>query len=202
MHKSTAYPKILYNPNRRRICAVLCNFPGVCIPCSEYSSVTADPNTVVNTPVLPAGFVRGDQGNITESGQQHALCYYYHLLRHLKDFIRCPRGRIAHSSKRETDVERCRAPWPIVPLCRSFRALACTSSLKWNASERGNLRIDLASNPVKFGDDRSTLIFELANCQIQLLFTMMIFYCWVYMGVDNDLYPLEKRIEENEYGEK
>ncbi|CAH2237537.1 jg9790 [Pararge aegeria aegeria] len=27
----------------------------------------------------------------------------------------------------------------------------------------GNLRIDLASNPVKFGDDRSTPIFELAN---------------------------------------
>ncbi|CAH2238331.1 jg17488 [Pararge aegeria aegeria] len=65
-----------------------------------------------------------------------------------------------------------------------------------------NLRIDLASNPVKFGDDRSTPIFELSNCQIQLLFTMMIFHCWVYMGVDNDLRPLEKRIEENEYGEK
>ncbi|CAH2229189.1 jg1857 [Pararge aegeria aegeria] len=65
----------------------------------------------------------------------------------------------------------------------------------------GNLLgIDLASNPVKFGDDRSTPIFELSNCQIQLLFTMMIFYCWVYMGVDNDLHPLEKRIEENEYG--
>ncbi|CAH2241269.1 jg3330 [Pararge aegeria aegeria] len=63
----------------------------------------------------------------------------------------------------------------------------------------GNLRIDLASNPVKFGDDRSTPIFELF---IQLLFTMMIFYCWVYMGVDNDLHPLKKRIEENEYGEK
>ncbi|CAH2238419.1 jg21123 [Pararge aegeria aegeria] len=66
----------------------------------------------------------------------------------------------------------------------------------------GNLRIDLASNPVKFGDDRSTTIFELSNCQIQLLFTMMIFYCWVFMDVDNDLHPLEKRIEENEYGEK
>ncbi|CAH2268953.1 jg15979 [Pararge aegeria aegeria] len=66
----------------------------------------------------------------------------------------------------------------------------------------GNLRIDLASNPVKFGDDRSTPIFELSNCQIQLLFTIMIFYCWVYMGVDNDLHPLEKRIEENEYREK
>ncbi|CAH2258145.1 jg23146 [Pararge aegeria aegeria] len=64
----------------------------------------------------------------------------------------------------------------------------------------GNLRIDLASNPVKFGDDQSTPIFELSNCQIQLLFTMM--YCWVYMGVDNDLHPLEKRKEENEYGEK
>ncbi|CAH2230608.1 jg19038 [Pararge aegeria aegeria] len=63
----------------------------------------------------------------------------------------------------------------------------------------GNLRIDLASNPVKFGDDS---IFELSNCQIQLLFTMMIFYCWVYKCVDNDLHPLEKRIEENEYGEK
>ncbi|CAH2264536.1 jg21278 [Pararge aegeria aegeria] len=59
----------------------------------------------------------------------------------------------------------------------------------------------LASNSVKFGDDRSTTIFELSNCQIQLLFTMMIFYSWVYMGVDNDLHPLEKRIEENEYGE-
>ncbi|CAH2240783.1 jg2483 [Pararge aegeria aegeria] len=58
-----------------------------------------------------------------------------------------------------------------------------------------NLRIDLASNPVKFGDDRITLIFELSNCQIQLLFTMMIFYCWVNMDVDNDLQPLEKRIE-------
>ncbi|CAH2217939.1 jg5204 [Pararge aegeria aegeria] len=66
----------------------------------------------------------------------------------------------------------------------------------------GNLRIDLASNPVKFGDDRSTSIFELSNCQIQLLFTMMIFYCWVNMGVDNDLQLLEKRIEDNEYGEK
>ncbi|CAH2253587.1 jg16504 [Pararge aegeria aegeria] len=68
----------------------------------------------------------------------------------------------------------------------------------------GNLRIDLASNPVKFGDDRSTPIFELSNCQIQLLFTMMILYCWEYeyMGIDNDLHPLEKRIEENEYGEK
>ncbi|CAH2265171.1 jg16827 [Pararge aegeria aegeria] len=65
----------------------------------------------------------------------------------------------------------------------------------------GNLRIDLASNPVKFGDDRSNPVFELSNCRIQLLF-MMIFYCWVYMGVDNDLHPLEKRIEENEYGEK
>ncbi|CAH2240851.1 jg27247 [Pararge aegeria aegeria] len=58
----------------------------------------------------------------------------------------------------------------------------------------GNLRIDLACNPVKFGDDRSTPIFELSNCQIQLLCTMMI--------LDNDLHPLEKRIEENEYGEK
>ncbi|CAH2226321.1 jg17415 [Pararge aegeria aegeria] len=65
----------------------------------------------------------------------------------------------------------------------------------------GNLRIDLASNPVKFCDDRSTPIFELSNCQIQAVFTM-IFYCWVYMGVDKDLHPLEKRIEENEYGEK
>ncbi|CAH2239624.1 jg19144 [Pararge aegeria aegeria] len=27
----------------------------------------------------------------------------------------------------------------------------------------GNLRIDLASNPVKFGDDRSTPIFKLSN---------------------------------------
>ncbi|CAH2240490.1 jg24221 [Pararge aegeria aegeria] len=66
----------------------------------------------------------------------------------------------------------------------------------------GNLRIALASNPVKFGDDRSTPISELSNCQIHLLFTIMIFYCWVYMGVDNDLHPLEKRMEENEYGEK
>ncbi|CAH2233160.1 jg17786 [Pararge aegeria aegeria] len=66
----------------------------------------------------------------------------------------------------------------------------------------GNLRIDLASNPVKFGDDRSTPIFERSNCQMQLLFTRMIFYCWVYMGVDKDLHPLKKRIEENEYGEK
>ncbi|CAH2216361.1 jg2094 [Pararge aegeria aegeria] len=66
----------------------------------------------------------------------------------------------------------------------------------------GNLLIDLARYPVKLGDDRSTSIFELSNCQIQLLFTMMIFYSWVYMGVDNDLHPLEKRIEENEYGEK
>ncbi|GBP71464.1 hypothetical protein EVAR_103349_1 [Eumeta japonica] len=38
----------------------------------------------------------------------------------------------------ETDVERCQTRRPIVPLCRSIRALACTSSLKWNASERGN----------------------------------------------------------------
>ncbi|CAH2227893.1 jg18378 [Pararge aegeria aegeria] len=66
----------------------------------------------------------------------------------------------------------------------------------------GNLRIDLASNSVKFGDDRSTPSFELSNCQKQLLFTMMIFYCWEYVGVDNDLYPVEKRIEENEYEEK
>ncbi|CAH2246259.1 jg3709 [Pararge aegeria aegeria] len=63
----------------------------------------------------------------------------------------------------------------------------------------GNLRIDLASNPVKFGDDRSTPIFELSNTA---LFTMMIFFCWVDMSVDNDLHQLEKRIEENEYGEK
>ncbi|CAH2269426.1 jg11734 [Pararge aegeria aegeria] len=66
----------------------------------------------------------------------------------------------------------------------------------------GNLRIDLASNPVKFGDDLSTPIFALSNRQIQLIFTMMIFYCWVYMGIDNDLHPLENRIEENEYGGK
>ncbi|CAH2230529.1 jg8857 [Pararge aegeria aegeria] len=66
----------------------------------------------------------------------------------------------------------------------------------------GNLRIDLASNPGKFGDDLRSHIFELSNCQIQLLFTMMIFNFWVYMGADNDLHPLEKRIEENEYGEK
>ncbi|CAH2241089.1 jg13147 [Pararge aegeria aegeria] len=64
----------------------------------------------------------------------------------------------------------------------------------------GNLRIDLANKPVKFGDDRSTPIFELSNCQIQLIFTMMIFYFWVYMDVDNDLHPPEKRIEDNEYG--
>ncbi|CAH2264330.1 jg18416 [Pararge aegeria aegeria] len=64
----------------------------------------------------------------------------------------------------------------------------------------GNLRIDLASNPVKFGDDWSTPIFELSNCKIQLLFIVKSY--WVYMGVDNDLHPLEKRIEENEYGEK
>ncbi|CAH2226654.1 jg25777 [Pararge aegeria aegeria] len=60
----------------------------------------------------------------------------------------------------------------------------------------GNLRIDPASNPVKFGDDRSTPIFELSN-------TASMYYddinSWVYMGVDNDLHPLEKRIEENEY---
>ncbi|GBP19408.1 hypothetical protein EVAR_15756_1 [Eumeta japonica] len=52
----------------------------------------------------------------------------------------CPRRRIAHSSWRETDVARCRTRRPIVPLCRSFRALACTSSLKWNDSERGYLQ--------------------------------------------------------------
>ncbi|CAH2214857.1 jg27350 [Pararge aegeria aegeria] len=51
----------------------------------------------------------------------------------------------------------------------------------------GNLRNDLASNPVKFGDDRSTPIFELSN-------TAFIYY--------DDVHPLEKRIEENEYGEK
>ncbi|CAH2269384.1 jg22228 [Pararge aegeria aegeria] len=59
----------------------------------------------------------------------------------------------------------------------------------------GNLRIDLASNPVKL--TIGALLF--LNCQIQLLFY---YYCWVYMGVDNDLHPLEKRIEENEDGEK
>ncbi|GBP84218.1 hypothetical protein EVAR_62234_1 [Eumeta japonica] len=56
----------------------------------------------------------------------------------LRSVSSCPRGRIAHSSRRETDVERCRTRRPIVPLGRSFCALACTSSLKWNASERGN----------------------------------------------------------------
>ncbi|CAH2237738.1 jg13482 [Pararge aegeria aegeria] len=67
----------------------------------------------------------------------------------------------------------------------------------------GNLRIDLASNPVKINQkDRKIRALLFLNCQIQLLFTMMIFYCWVYMGVDNDLHPLEKRIEENEYGDK
>ncbi|CAH2267631.1 jg27903 [Pararge aegeria aegeria] len=66
-----------------------------------------------------------------------------------------------------------------------------------------NLRIDLASNPVKFNDDRSAPIFELSN-------TAFIYYddilllgvhgcTWVYMGVDNDLHPLEKRIVENKY---
>ncbi|CAH2227183.1 jg14587 [Pararge aegeria aegeria] len=60
----------------------------------------------------------------------------------------------------------------------------------------GNLRIDLASNPVKFGDDRSTPIFELSNTAF--------IYCddILLLGVDNDLHPLEKRIEEEEYGEK
>lgn len=33
----------------------------------------------------------------------------------------------------------------------------------------GNLQIDLASNPVKFGDDRSTPLFELSN-DVSLLF--------------------------------
>ncbi|CAH2262384.1 jg26892 [Pararge aegeria aegeria] len=64
-----------------------------------------------------------------------------------------------------------------------------------------NLRIDLASNPVKFDDDRSTPIFELTN-------TAFIYYDDILLfsvhgcrsGVD--LHPLEKRIEENEYGEK
>ncbi|CAH2246943.1 jg9164 [Pararge aegeria aegeria] len=62
----------------------------------------------------------------------------------------------------------------------------------------GNLRIDLASNPVKFGDDRCTPpIFELSNT------AFIYYYGWVYMGVDNDLHPFEKRIEENEVnGEK
>ncbi|CAH2257081.1 jg11944 [Pararge aegeria aegeria] len=64
-----------------------------------------------------------------------------------------------------------------------------------------NLWIDLASNPVKFGDDRSTPIFELSN-------TAFIYYDDILLlgvhglGVDNDLHPLEKRIEENEYGDK
>ncbi|CAH2265677.1 jg4927 [Pararge aegeria aegeria] len=61
----------------------------------------------------------------------------------------------------------------------------------------GNLRIDLANNPVKFGDDRSNPIFELSN-------TAFIYYDDILLlgvhGVDNDLHPLEKRIEENEYG--
>ncbi|CAH2215232.1 jg18918, partial [Pararge aegeria aegeria] len=55
-----------------------------------------------------------------------------------------------------------------------------------------NLRIDL-SHPA-FGDDRSTPIFELSN-------TAFIYYDDILLlGVDNDLHPLEKRIEENEYG--
>ncbi|CAH2211061.1 jg476 [Pararge aegeria aegeria] len=61
----------------------------------------------------------------------------------------------------------------------------------------GNLRIDLASNPLKFGDDRSTPIFELSN-------TAFIYYDDILLlGVHglHDLHPLEKRIEENEYGE-
>ncbi|CAH2229315.1 jg17064 [Pararge aegeria aegeria] len=84
---------------------------------------------------------------------------------------------------------------------RSARESGAGGELGLNANA-GNLRIDLASNPVNFGNARSTPIFELSNFLIQLLFTMMIFYCWVYMGVDNDLHPLEKRIEENEYGEE
>ncbi|CAH2235334.1 jg5904 [Pararge aegeria aegeria] len=62
----------------------------------------------------------------------------------------------------------------------------------------GNLQIDLASNPVKFGDDRSTPIFELSN-------TAFIYYDDILLlGVHGCryLHPLEKRIEENEYGEK
>ncbi|CAH2211164.1 jg17175 [Pararge aegeria aegeria] len=62
----------------------------------------------------------------------------------------------------------------------------------------GNLRIDLASNPVKFGDDQRNPIFELSNTA----FIYMMIYCWVYMGEDNDLHPLKKRIEDNEYGQK
>ncbi|CAH2232964.1 jg16773 [Pararge aegeria aegeria] len=52
----------------------------------------------------------------------------------------------------------------------------------------GNLRIDLASNPVKFGDDRSTPIFELSN-------TPFIYYDDILLlSVDNDPHPLEKRM--------
>ncbi|CAH2217515.1 jg22204, partial [Pararge aegeria aegeria] len=51
-----------------------------------------------------------------------------------------------------------------------------------------NLRVDLTSNPVKFGDDRSTPIFELSN-------TDFIYYDDILLlGVDNDLHPLEKRM--------
>ncbi|CAH2241572.1 jg3908 [Pararge aegeria aegeria] len=67
----------------------------------------------------------------------------------------------------------------------------------------GNLRIDLASNPVKFGDDRSTPIFEQQQQQSK---TAFVYYDDILLlgvhGLDNDLHPLEKRIEENEYGEK
>ncbi|GBP32159.1 hypothetical protein EVAR_80926_1 [Eumeta japonica] len=79
------------------------------------------------------GFIEGQVWS-----QQPPKESYKHTYIHtyIQTYSSCPRGRIAHSSRRETDVERCRARRPIVPLCRSFRALACTSSLKWNASER------------------------------------------------------------------
>ncbi|GBP33970.1 hypothetical protein EVAR_24884_1 [Eumeta japonica] len=44
----------------------------------------------------------------------------------------------ADASLTQVERDRCRTRRPIVPLCRSFRALARTSSFKWKASERGN----------------------------------------------------------------
>ncbi|GBP74309.1 hypothetical protein EVAR_42888_1 [Eumeta japonica] len=44
----------------------------------------------------------------------------------------------ADASLTQVGERRCRTRRPIVPLCRSFRALDCTSSLKWNASKRSN----------------------------------------------------------------
>ncbi|CAH2238039.1 jg21651 [Pararge aegeria aegeria] len=80
------------------------------------------------------------------------------------------------------------------------QALQTGTQHRNNAAVAAEMKLGGTTSPDELSQKASTATYQISN-KVKLKKRVRV--CTrVYMGVDNDLHPLEKRIEENEYGEK